>query len=111
MDGTTKDAMRDGRLFRPASLSYALENFPLIIQEMARKKVSVIPIAAADGTYEVVVSLKNGRRLSLRREDYDKCVSILIKLRNQLPFPSDPRSYIEQARLLVGVEFSDRSAF
>lgn len=109
MDGTSKDYLRTGRLFRPASRTYAKSVFPNMILAMARKTVFVSALKAADGCHEIVVSTYQGFVWNVRLEDYDKCLSILLKLGPAPAFPSNPEGYIDQIRNLIEVEFSDRS--
>jgi len=111
VDGTTKDLIRHGRLFRPSSQKYAVETFPAMIVAMSKKKVSIHPIEGADGLHEIVVRNYFGPSWSLRPDDYQKCLSVLEKLGLVPAFPSNPEGYFEQAKLLVEVEFSDRSQF
>jgi hypothetical protein len=111
VDGTTKDSVKRGRLFRLASQKYAVETFPAMIVEMSKKKASIHPIEAADGLHEVVVRSYSGPTWNVRYEDYLKCLSVLERLGPGPAFPSHPDGYLEQAKLLVEVEFSDRSQF
>lgn len=82
-----------------------------MILELFHRKSRVFGIVAADGVHEIVIDRPIGR-MSIRVEDYKKCLNIINKLGDVQPvFSTDPSNGINSVQELVRVEFSDRSSF
>lgn len=112
MDGTTKDSIKSGILFRPVSQNYAVNNFVPLVIELSKSVLSpspdIIPIKSGDGLVEIVVRGK--KKWQIRIEDYDKCVNIVFKISKSI-FRSWNEGYEETVRMYIRQEFSDRSPF
>lgn len=108
MDGSSKNSFNKNELFRPASLSQALDQYVPMIYDMVLRKARVTTSRTVEGPTAVLVYGREGRFWTVRVEDYDKCLSITRKFSNVVLFPSSPQTLIEQIRVLVSVEFTGR---
>ena len=108
MDGSPKTNRVNGALFRPVSLSQALDQFVPLIYDMICRKTMTTTHSACDGVFSVLIYGREGRFWTLRTEDYEKCLSITRKFTQPILFPSSPQTTIEQIKTLVSVEFADR---
>ncbi len=112
MDGTHKDRFSDGKLFRLASQSEALDNYPLLIKYLISNNLSISNQMSANGTGYVVVSLKkpDAKIFRVNYDDYQKCYLIANKLIGNdgylTPFDVD-----KKIKAYIMVEFSDRNEF
>jgi len=108
MDGSSKNSVVDGVLFRPVSLSYALSEFPVLIYDMICRRVHINPISTANGLYGVKIFGRNNKIWTLRTEDYDKCLNITRKFSSSALFPSSIESTLEIVKSFISVEFAGR---
>lgn len=90
MDSILGDSFMNGRRLRPATLEYALENYPRIIAYIKLGKLSITAPHSCDGND--VVEMRGVTsplyRIVMTRGDFDKCISI-AKLMTIPLFPSD----------------------
>ena len=108
MDGSSKNHKTNGVLFRPVSLSQALDQFTPMIYDMLSKRARVTTNSAADGIYSILVYGREGRFWTLRQEDYDKCLAIARKIVSPCLFPSSPQTTLEIIRSYIKVVFAGR---
>lgn len=111
MDGTTKDNLSEGRLFRLGSLSQVLAEYPDIVLAILRGSRTTRE-RDPDG-HEFFVLYEPGKpeaRHKLRRQDFERCVSVAKKLGSVQLFRSEPRSdTYAKIRAYLKVEFADRT--
>ena len=111
MDGTTKDTLSGGRLFRLASLSQVLAEYPDVVLAVLRGSRTARE-SGPDG-HEYFVLYEPGKPESghkLRREDFIRCVSVAKKLGSAQIFRSEPRQdTYARIRAYLQVEFADRT--
>lgn len=90
MDSILGDSFMNGRRLRPATLEYALQNYPRVIAYLKLGKLVVYAPRACDGRDVVEVRSKTSSvyHLVMTRGDFDKCVEI-SKLMTIPLFPSD----------------------
>ena len=108
MDGTSKDRIVNGSLFRPVSLSMALDQFTPMIYDMICRRVRIVSNAAATGVYSILVYGREGRFWAVRPEDYDKCLVITRKFTDPNIFPSSIATTLDIIRSYIAVEFAER---
>lgn len=86
MDGSSKSTFVNGRLFRPATLSQALERYPNIILLFALGKLSVLRDKVAEGaqTVRLAPSFVTGAfPISIPSSDFQKIENIAKALVSQ----------------------------
>lgn len=110
MDGTTKDNIADGRLFRPASLSQVLDEYPHVVLAILRgSRVA----AEGSGESKVYILYEAGKPEAthrLRHQDFERCVAVAKKLGAAQIFRSEPRAdTFDRIRAHLRVEFADRT--
>jgi len=78
MDSYQGDSFMNGRRLRPATLEYALKNYPRVIAWLKLGKFDVSAPRSCDGNdvVEVRGHWKSEYHLAMTRGDYDKCLSI-----------------------------------
>jgi len=108
MDGTSYDNKKQGKLYRPVSLSQALDQLAPMILDMISRKARVTTHSGADGIYDVMVYGREGRFWALKLVDYDKCLSIARRFSSPVLFPSNPESTLDVIRSYILVEFAGR---
>jgi hypothetical protein len=114
VDGSPKDQVVDGRLFRPASLARALEEYPSIVQWLLKANTKVSFQSSANGVGFVSVRDPDdpGRWRHLCTSDYVKCVDVVRSLGYTPIFISEPMADINsRIRALLEVQFANRGAF
>lgn len=111
MDGTTKDNIVGGRLFRPGSMSQVLAEYPDVVLAILRGSRTMRE-RDPDGHEFFVLSEPGKPEAShkLRRQDFERCVSVAKKLGSVQIFRSEPRSdTYSRIRAYLQVEFADRT--
>lgn len=108
MDGSSKNTVVDGVLFRPVSLSVALSEFPVLIYEMVCRKTRIFPLSSANGLYGVKIFGMNNKMWTLRTEDYTKCLNITRKINSPDIFPSSFETTLDIIKSFIAVEFAGR---
>lgn len=110
MDGTSRDRLSGGQLFREASLETVLSAYPdvvLCIIRGARATREVGP----DGQEYFLLREPGKPELAreMRREDFVRCVTVAKKLGTVPLFRSSPPSETyDRIRAYLRVEFADR---
>jgi hypothetical protein len=111
LDGTTKDTTSNGALFRPGSLSQVLAEYPDVVLAILRGSRTTRE-RDPDG-HEFFVLSDPGKlesRHKLRRQDFERCVSVAKKLGSVQIFRSEPRTdTYGRIRAHLRVEFADRT--
>lgn len=111
MDGILGDRIEQERLFRPVTLSYALDNFPRFILRMKQQRLLCLSTTVIRGKkfYKVRDRINKHENWIILEVDFDLCKEIAgeVKLR---VFPFDTMKKMEDnIRALIRVSFSDRS--
>lgn len=111
MDGTTKDTLSDGKLFRLGSLSQVLAEYPDVVLAILRGSRTMRE-HDPDGREHFILYEpgKPEARHKLRRQDFERCVSVAKKLGSVQIFRSEPRQdTYAKIRAYLQVEFADRT--
>jgi hypothetical protein len=111
LDGTTKDSMYRGKLFRKASIHTAINDYPIIVFRLLKNDYKVSIQRAADGISCVLLyDLKRHDDVRLRLEDFEKVKNVVEKYGDINKFPTFSDSDIMNGIVaLIAIEFSDRS--
>lgn len=90
MDSILGDLFMQGRRVRPATLEYALANYPRIIVGIKLNKLYIDAVDACDARDLVTIWDRKSPvfRYVITRDDFDKCVLIAKQMTIPL-FPSD----------------------
>lgn len=111
MDGSTKDQISNGQLFRDAALPRVLDEYPHVVLAILRGS-RVTRERGRDGV-EYFVMEEPGKPESkhrLRRTDFERCVRVAKKLGTAQVFRSEPRAdTFDRIRAHLRVEFADRT--
>lgn len=111
MDGTTKDTVANGQLFRDGSLSRVLEEYPHVVLAILRGSRTVRE-RGCDGVEYFVMS-EPGRPEAahrVRRVDFERCVKVAKRIGTTQIFRSEPRAdTFDRIRAHLRVEFADRT--
>jgi hypothetical protein len=111
VDGTIGDRFLNGRRLRPATLEYALANFPKIVVKLLQGKLLVSTAKSVEDRDVVIlrdVLPTMGPAVFLLREDFEICKQISTKVRLRT-FPTDRLEDAEaKAAAYVRVEFAGR---
>ncbi len=99
MDSIPGDMFMGGRRFRPATLEYALQNYPKIIVGLKLGKLSVDAPRACDGNdiVHIVSKMSPVYTWTITRCDYEKCVSIAKKMSVPLFHSDVEKNWIDMA--------------
>ena len=108
MDSILGDSFMNGRRLRPATLDYALENYPRVVAWIKLGKFDVSAPRACDGN-DVVEMRGRGSpvyHLVMVRRDFDKCVAIAKQMTIPL-FPSDiEQDWFDRASAYIRQSFA-----
>lgn len=109
MDAIVGDKFVDERRLRPATLEFALQNFPPMIVDLKQGKLKIDVTGTIRGKEVVTVWRPNliESKLTILRSDFEKCRDIARLV--QIPlFISDTRDEIhERIRAHIRIEFGD----
>ena len=108
MDSILGDRFMNGRRLRPATLEYALQNYPRVIVWVKLGKFSVSAPRACDGNDVVEMFGKTSPifHLVMTRGDFDKCVAIAKAMTVPL-FPSDvEQDWFDRASAYIRQSFA-----
>lgn len=103
MDSYLGDSFMNGRRVRPATLDYALANYPRVIVWMKTGQFLINGEQSCEGRDVVLLQGKDSPiyRLSMLRSDFEKCRSI-AKLMTVPLFPSDiERDWFDRAEAYI----------
>lgn len=106
MDGTSRDKRNSGRLFRPASQERALEQYPELVIgiSQARYKIKITYNANWNSTVLIYDEVNNFSQF-VPLCDYEKIISIVMKLGKIPLFKSDPAISYSMARAEIKALF------
>ena len=110
MDGALGDRVANERLLRPATLTYALDNFPRLIYRLKQRRLKILKtsIINAKRFFRLRDSVNKHEAWIILEVDFDKCREIAEETEIKT-FPSDIQKTVEERiRALVRVSFSDR---
>lgn len=113
MDGTSKDRFVGGRLFRPASLTQAQNEYVDIIYKLAKSEYIITNQEDKEGVkFTALQDISSKRVVYLRSEDFDRCI-VVVKAVGSFPiFPSEPKSDIYgRIKANISLIFSDRNSY
>lgn len=113
MDGTSKDRFIDGRLFRPASLTQAQDEYINIVYKLAKSEYIINNQEDREGIRFVSLQDKKLKKVVyLRGEDFDRCISVVKAVGDFPLFSSEPESDIfGRIRANINIIFSDRNPY
>jgi arginyl-tRNA synthetase len=106
MDGTKKDSFVSGKLFRPASLRQAVEEYPDVVSYIICSGNTGFCLSESDGNLFYIVRDVGAK---VPKEDFDKLLNVAGVVRF-FPYESH-ESKMSRIRSCIAVEFSDRSEF
>lgn len=110
MDGTTKDNVSNGRLFRPGSLAQVLEEYPHVVLSILRGSRVASEGAGEQRVYTLYEPGKPEASHRLRQQDFERCVAVAKRLGSVQIFRSEPRAdTFDRIRAHLKVEFADRT--
>lgn len=109
MDGTTKDTFFRGRLFRSLNAEQASVEYIPVVYLIAKRNTRIYRNSDASGIVQYLISDPMDSKIihKLRKEDFDKCVSVARKMGEFRIFPSEPQSDVSgRIKALLIEEFS-----
>lgn len=110
MDGTTKDNVSNGRLFRPASLAQVLDEYPDVVLAILRGSRVASEGVGDQKVYTLYEPGKPEASHQLRQQDFERCVAVAKRLGSTQIFRSEPRAdTYDRIRAHLRVEFADRT--
>ncbi len=111
MDGTTRDRIVEGSLFREASLSHVLKAYPQAVLSIMATGRQITHHTDAEGR-EFYTIRRTGRpevNMSLRAVDFERCLAVARKIQLPRLFRSSPHEeVVARIQAYLRVEFSDR---
>ena len=110
LDGTTKDNVSGGRLFRLAPMSQVLDEYPHVVLSIIRGSRIAAEDSGDQRVYTLYVPGKPEASHRLRQQDFERCVSVAKKFGRTRIFRSEPDSdVLDRIRAHLRVEFADRT--
>jgi hypothetical protein len=91
MDGISSDRFVNGRLFRPASLTQAQDEYVSVVYKLARSEYIIDYQKDRDGAKFISLQDKESKKIRfIRADDYKLCVDVVTAVGNFPLFPSEP---------------------
>ena len=110
MDGSLGDRVTQDRLFRPVTLTYAVNNYPRLIYRLKQRRLKIFKTTIISGKrfFRIRDSINKHEAWDVLEEDFNRCKSIVEEVEIRT-FPSDTQEIVEKRiEALVRVSFSDR---
>ena len=108
MDSILGDSFMNGRRLRPATLDYALKNYPRVVAGIKLGKFVVSAPRSCEGNdvVEMHDRMSSVYHLVMTRGDFDKCVAIAKQMTIPL-FPSDvEQDWFDRASAYIRQSFA-----
>jgi hypothetical protein len=107
MDSILGDSFIGGRRMRPATLEYALDNYPHIIVWLALGRLVVLAQKSCEGRHIVEVIGKDQPviHLSMVQSDFDKCKEIAKKMTIPLFMSDTEQDWLNRAKAYIRESF------
>ena len=90
LDGTSSDKFINGRLFRPASLDQALDEYVSVVYKLAKSEYTIDYQKDREGVKFVALQDKATKWVRfIRSDDYKLCLEVVKAVGNFPLFPSE----------------------